>query len=213
MKFLECIRPKLTEQFCDPDYILNMDQTPVPFTFQSTNTLEFRGTKAINIRGGSHAKGEKISMNVTKSCKVLKPLLVCKGKPGDNLKKKNFLLKQMACLRQEKLWMNEEVMLKWVDKVLKPYVTDSMEGIIPMYRCHIMDSVVGSVGELGVDVIHILGGCTGFIQPVDVGINKLFKPQILQQWYSWILWEGAIHVVTMPQMCENIANWSIKSLE
>ena len=38
-----------------------------------------------------------------------------------------------------------------------------------------MALVVEAVQELGVEVEHIPGGCTGLCQPVDVGVNKPFK--------------------------------------
>ena len=36
-------------------------------------------------------------------------------------------------------------------------------------------SISAAIQELGVEVIHIPGGCTGLLQPLDVGVNKPFK--------------------------------------
>ena len=41
-----------------------------------------------------------------------------------------------------------------------------------------MGSVVGAIQELGVKVEHIPGGYTCLVQPVDIGVNKLFKNRI-----------------------------------
>ena len=84
---------------------------------------------------------------------------------------------------QENAWMDERVMLLWVEKVLKPYVEVAPDGIIPTlfldsYRCHMMSSVVDLIQALGVEVEHIPGGCTYLCQPVDVGVNKPFKKQL-----------------------------------
>ncbi len=82
--------------------------------------------------------------------------------------------------------MDEEVMIAWVDAVLKPYVANAPEDVIPLlildsYRCHMVASVVMRIQELGIKVKHIPGGCTSLCQPVDIGFNKLFKDRLRQQ--------------------------------
>lgn len=88
--------------------------------------------------------------------------------------------------------MDERCMLLWVEKVLKPYVELAPRGIVPIlfldsYRCHMMTSVVEVIQDLGVEVEHIPGGCTGLVQPVDVGINKPLKGHIRESWEDWML--------------------------
>jgi hypothetical protein len=41
-----------------------------------------------------------------------------------------------------------------------------------------MASVVGPIQALGYEIIKIPGGCTGLCQPLDVGVNKLFKARV-----------------------------------
>ena len=36
-------------------------------------------------------------------------------------------------------------------------------------------------------MIHIPGRCTGLCQPLDVGINKLFKCRVRQRWEEWMI--------------------------
>jgi hypothetical protein len=81
---------------------------------------------------------------------------------------------------QEATWMDEQVMLAWVEVVLAPYVAMAPEDIILLlildsYQCHMMASVVYKIQDLGVEVKHIPGRCTSLCQPVDVGFNKPFK--------------------------------------
>jgi len=108
--------------------------------------------------------------------------------------------------------MDERVMLAWVDKVLKPYVADAPEHVIPIlildsYRCHMMASVVTKIQELGIEVKHIPGGCTSLCQPVDVGFNKPFKDRFRRQWVSWMIAEGVIHSTTSPLTRRDIATY------
>ena len=79
--------------------------------------------------------------------------------------------------------MDESVMLAWIDKVLKPYIKTAPIGIHPVilldhYGCHMMESVVNIIQDLGCAVEHIPGGCTGLAQPVDVGIGKPLKNRV-----------------------------------
>ena len=121
-------------------------------------------------------------MTVTVSGQVLTPLVVFKGKPEGRIAQREFSTypNQMIYACQENAWMDEKVMLMWVNKILKPYVMTAPDGIVPIlfldsYQCHMMALVVEAVQELGVEVEHIPGGCTGLCQPVDVGVNKPFK--------------------------------------
>ena len=70
-----------------------------------------------------------------------------------------------AC--QDNAWMDERVMLMWVDMVLKPYFDTAPEDVVPilfldLYCCHMMNSVVNAIQDLGVQVEHIPGGCTSW---------------------------------------------------
>ena len=50
-----------------------------------------------------------------------------------------------------------------------------------------MASVVNKITKLGVKVIHIPGGCTGFAQTLDVGYNRPFKVCIQKNWKEWMM--------------------------
>ena len=49
-----------------------------------------------------------------------------------------------------------------------------------------MASVTNAIAELGIEIIHIPGGCTGLTQPLDVGINKPFKSRVRVLWEEWM---------------------------
>ena len=80
LDFLELNRSKMIEPFRHQDFLINMDQTPVPFTFHSKKTLEVLGSRTINVRKSTNdTKRASFAMTVTASGKVLKSLLVFKG--------------------------------------------------------------------------------------------------------------------------------------
>jgi hypothetical protein len=103
-------------------------------------------------------------------------------------------------------------MIEWVDAILKPYVANAPDHIVPLlildsYRCHMMGSVVQRIQELGIEVRHIPGGCTSLCQPVDVGFNKPFKDRVRKQWLSWMIAEGIVHGTTTPPSRRDVAGW------
>ena len=221
LDFVRSVCPKLTQPCRHQDFIINMDQTPIPFTYNSTKTLEVVGRRTVHVRKSTNdTKRATFAMTVTASGKVLKPYLVFKGKPQGRIEKREFptFPKEILYACQENAWMDERVMLLWVDKILKPYVLEAPEHVVPLlfldsYRCHMMASVVGAIQELGVEVEHIPGGCTCLTQPVDVGVNKPFKNRIRQQWESWMIAEGIIHGTTSPPTREDISKWSVTAME
>jgi hypothetical protein len=50
-----------------------------------------------------------------------------------------------------------------------------------------MASVVQRIQKLGIEVIHIPGGCTSLCQHLDVDINKPFKCCVRQRWEEWMI--------------------------
>ena len=56
------------------------------------------------------------------------------------------------------------------------------------YQCHMMQSVVHAIQDLGVEVLHIPGGCTGLCQPLDFGVNKPLKKIVQEQREDWMCW-------------------------
>ena len=56
LDYMQHIRVKLAEPNQHADYIINMDQTPIPFTFNSKRTLEMAGKKTIHIRKSTNIR-------------------------------------------------------------------------------------------------------------------------------------------------------------
>jgi hypothetical protein len=141
-------------------------------------------------------------------------MVVFRGQPNSRIAKTEFAAypapHRYCC--QENAWMDEMVMLAWVDEILRPYVKTAPDDVIPLlildsYQCHMMALVVEKVHELGVEVKHIPGGCTSLCQPIDIGFNKPFKDRLWKLWISWMIAEGVIHGTTSSPMWKNIATW------
>ena len=71
---------------------------------------------------------------------------------------------------------------------------------------------------------HIQGGCTGLCQPVDIGVAKLLKDEVRNQW-AWMMEYEATqdralprrecidNGTTPPQKREHIGMWIIAALQ
>jgi hypothetical protein len=216
---VQTVRPLLSQPNRSQDYILNMDQTPVPFTFNEKRTLEIVGKRTIHIRKSTNdTKRVTCALTVTASGRVLTPMLVFKGVPGGRIEKREFASfpNNVIYACQGNAWMDESAMILWVDKILKPYVETAPDGIVPVlfldsYRCHMMASVVQRIQDLGVEVEHIPGGCTSLCQPVDVGVNKPFKTRMKRLWEEWMIEDGLRTGTTQPPARKDIAEWCSQS--
>jgi len=199
----------------DMRYIINMDQTPVYFAMNAKRTIDVVGVKTVHMRTSTHdTKRATVAVSITGAGSVLPSMVIFKGKPDGRIARNEFSdyprNHQYRC--QDNAWMDEEVMVAWVNDVLKPYVANAPDHVIPLlildsYRCHMMASVVTRIQDLGVEVRHIPGGCTPLCQPVDVGFNKPFKDRVRRQWLSWMIREGVVHGTTSPPSRRDVAGW------
>ena len=213
--YMNSVRPLVEGPHRDRRFILNMDQTPVYFSMCPKKTLEIVGVRTVHIRSStSDTKRATVAVTIAADGTVLPAVVVFKGKPGGRIAKTEFATyppnNQYHC--QDAAWMDESVMIAWVDGPLKVYVEQAPDGIIPLlildsYRCHMMSSVVHRIQEMGVEVLHIPGGCTSLCQPVDVGFNKPFKDRIRRLWITWMIAEGLTAGTTTAPTRERVAGW------
>ena len=200
-------------------FVINMDQTPVYYSMHPTRTLELSGRRTITIRSSSQGSTRAtISVSVLASGGFLTPMLTFKGRKNGRIATKelpqNPQRDRMVLNCQENAWVDKEIMLQWIDKVLKPYVfrispPDIHPRLSPLllldsFSVHTCPEVKEAIYNLGVRVKHIPRGCTGFIQPVDVGIGKPLKDRIRDRWDDFIVEQGfermSFHVPTRNEL-------------
>ncbi len=88
-EFMEYMRRKV-ENMC-PDHVLNMDQTPIPFSFHSKRTWEKMGARTVHVLAStSETKRATLAATVTMGGELLPPLLIFKGSKNGRIEKMNF---------------------------------------------------------------------------------------------------------------------------
>ena len=117
---MEIMRQKV--QNMSPDHVLNMDQTPIPFTFHANRTWSEKGMCKINIHAStSDTKRATLAATVTLNGNILPPFLIFKGEQNGRIATKELPTFPEMChyAMQKKAWMDEAMMMKWIDECLK----------------------------------------------------------------------------------------------
>ncbi len=73
---------------------------------------------------------------------------------------------------------------------------------------YMMATVVNRIQDLGIQVEFIPPGCTGLLQPVDVGYNKTFKAKLRTEYNTWLLDQDPDQRIPATTHCD-VANWIV----
>jgi hypothetical protein len=77
-----------------------------------------------------------VAVTITADGTLLPSTLIFKGKPDGPIAKKEFPSGVYPATHfykcQENAWMDEEVMIAWVNKVLAPYVATAPDHVVPI---------------------------------------------------------------------------------
>jgi len=65
----------------------------------------------------------------------------------------------------KKVWIDKEMMHKWIDLVLIPWKKSKVPGIVSIlvldaFHIDMMETIVHRIQSLGIEFLHIPGGCT-----------------------------------------------------
>ena len=124
------------------------------------------------------------------------------------------LPKDLVYACQKKAWFDKAVMNQWIDEVLAPDVATAPAGIMPIlfldsFLVHLKGSIVQKIQDLGVPVEFISPGCTGMLQPVDIGLNKAIKVKMRRTEYNaWLLEQDPDQPIPGTTRC-NASDWII----
>jgi len=116
---------------------------------------------------------------------------------------------QCAVTTSGNAWMNEELTLTWVNKVLGAF-SFNRRLAWDSYKCHMTDEVRKELKSINIDPVIIPGGCTKYIQAPDVSWNKPFKTRVTELYDQWLS-EG-VHNYTEGGNIKQFSTFNTKTL-
>ena len=172
---------RVSKELDEDVLILNMDEVPMVFDTVPSTTLHKRGEKGVQVKNtGWEKKYFTAVLAINAAGMFLPTMTIFKGRqePEDLQVKSGWIV---CC--NENAWMREELMIRWVKEILRPY-TQSRPALLVMdsLAAHITSNVRAELEKINTYPAIIPGGCTRKAQPLEVVINKPFKDRIRKFW-------------------------------
>lgn len=197
LQWIQHIRPTVSAPGVGKRWVINMDQTPIWLSMHPQTTLNLVGAATVNgRRTGESGARFTCTIAISANGDKLRPFLIFKGQPQGHIATREFpgnpdrVAVDLCC--QKSAWQDEENMLKWINTALVPYLQEKAAGapallLLDHFSAHWTQNVRDRMEELGVTLHKIPPGCTGYVQPIDVGIGKPFKDRVRSKWWDWML--------------------------
>ena len=194
------VKPILNHPTINKHYVLNMDQTAVTFTMSPKRTLDLEGKQSIIIQNTTCSTNRfTVSLTIAADGSKLKPFFIFKGAPNGRIVTREFSVhpyrNDVTLNCQKNAWQDEDNMLVWITTTLVPHLQANAAGA-PVYllldslKVHHTERVINYLSSIGVRVEQIPAGCTGILQPIDVGVGKPFKDRIRTKYLNWMHEQG-----------------------
>ncbi len=135
----------------------NMDETPLYFDVVPGRVLDKKGKKSVVVRTtGNEKRLLTVVLTVLVHGEVLPALAIFKGKKQPELREVGVFVRAQA-----KAWMDEAMMLEWIDLVWEP-ATEGQRAmlILDSFSAHITPAVKQRLKEINTVPVVIPGGCT-----------------------------------------------------
>ena len=127
--FVCCLNEHIEMMKYPASLIVNIDETNVDFDMPSTTTLAQRGERTISVRGTGSSYRCTALLGVTMSGEKLPPFIVFTGTRNGRIMReisgesgRNGFPSDVVMSVQKKGWIDEELMLEWIDRVWKPWL-------------------------------------------------------------------------------------------
>ena len=164
--------------------LINCDETPIFLEMPDTTTIDIKGHKEIIIdTNGNEKKRITVLLTVAGDGTKLEPILVFQGKKGKNVEKelqgnRNIALSKCYAYTQEYSWVDSHIFNNWYKNIYLKY--EKLIGkkcllILDKSPSHIDDRLIDKFEKNGTNYVFIPGGLTRYLQPLDIGVNKVFK--------------------------------------
>lgn len=156
--------------------IINMDESPYYWEYLPRKVIAPKLSKiASGWKHGYHNHRSTLMLSVSADGHMLTPCIILKRESAYTLKCDNEI--KMTIYNSPNGWSNEDLIIKWLDDILLPYVKGKHCILLwDTYEAHKSDKVLEYLKKHPhVHIGMIVGGRTSKDQPLDISINKQFK--------------------------------------
>ena len=164
--------------------IANMDQTPLPFTFNKGKGYDNTGTSIVwhcGAASGLEKRQCTVQLTVFADGGCLKPLLIFRGKGlRITAKEKKEYDSRVVVRFQENAWCDKGVMKFWINSMWNRPFREAQHRakllVADMHRAQTTDEVKELLEKYcHTSIALVPPGTTWLVQPLDVAINAEFK--------------------------------------
>lgn len=150
--------------------VIAMDETAVFLGQGPESTIEKKGASTIYVPATGYE-----SARITCVLAIRLDGTIAKGKKEDVKFHSGVYV-----METEKAWCTQAVIRKWVDLMLPQVARNGKRGLIvwDSASTHLAKEMKNFLARRGVDQIMIPAGMTGYLQTLDLAINKPFKDYI-----------------------------------
>ena len=153
-----------------------------------------QGVKQVSVIGQDDKREITVLLAITLSGQMLPPQLLYAGKT-DKCHPSTTFPEDWDIFHSPNHWSNEDTMLRYLDKIVIPYVSRVREQmgkpdqkalvICDVFAAHRTQDVKAKLDEANMERLFVPAGCTGQLQPLDVAVNDQFKMELKQKFSSW----------------------------
>ena len=165
----------------------NMDEIRIELDCISDKTIDVKGIKYVPIKNSnSERKAYTIALCISNRGRKLKPFILFDGK-GTNLLKqldpKNTIIEFTQKLNGS--YMNADLFKKWCEKIYDAEVNleEKNNSILLLDNC---GSIHDKFSPKDTQVFFFPANSTKYLQPLDLGVNKIFKGKFKIFWEEWM---------------------------
>jgi len=179
------------------DCIANFDETDVQFSIQTNTTVAYRGQRTVSVRAPTGSGRCTVMLGVAADGHKFPPFVIFKGKRGARVAKEvkkwddNGYLDGCLYNVQAKAWMDELMLLDWVEKVWKPFTIEKKGKltmlIIDQFSVHMMSTVKKAIEDCGTLLEYVPKGYTSCLQVCNISLNKPFKDNMRCAVNEWMV--------------------------
>ena len=193
--FLHEVKLVMEMEDIPAELVINFDQTGIKYVPTSSWTLEKEGSKRVAIVGKDDKRQITAVIGCSMSGDVLPFQLIYEGKTSRCLPSYNFPRGfDITCNPTH--WSNEMTMLRYLDKVIFPYVAQKREDLgmsadfpalllFDNFSGQCTPEVLKMIYTHHMHVVLIPPNCTDRLQPLDLSVNKSVKDFLKRQFQEW----------------------------